>query len=214
MIPKLMHQIWVGPLPPPLAWMSTWKEKHPGWKYRLWTNEDLQQHPWINFRHMKTYYNQGKFNGVADLMRYEILYDWGGVVIAADSICLNPIDELFQDNYPLYAINTGDYEGKKRKRFRDKGSMTPLYAAQPGHIFTMNLIQTLKRKKQLLGNPVNATGNRFMQYMVFNYKPPIKIWPMHYFISDHFNGWKYQGPDKVFARHFWGTTRGTYDKGL
>lgn len=208
-----MHQIWVGPNPAPVKWLQTWPDMHPGWQYKLWDNHDLDSWPWINLKHMKTYFAKGLYNGVADLMRYEILLMFGGVVVAADSICLHPIDQLFDDDYPLYSISTGDYEGGPRKKFRNKGSMTPLYAAVPDHAFTKLLIDTLNRKRKLL-TPVKGTGNRFMQYMVANYKPRIKIWPMHYFISDHFNGWKYGGKDTVYARHFWGTTRGTYEQGI
>lgn len=213
MIPKLMHQIWVGPKPRPVKWLQTWQDQHPDWTYKIWNNNDFQNGKWKNSRHLYMYAANGKWNGVADLMRYEILYRHGGILVAADSICLNPIDELFDDNFKLYTINTGEYEGGPRKS-RNIGSVTPLYAAVPGHWFTKKLIDTLHGKKYLHPNPVIGTGNRFMQRMLFTWHPEIKVWPMHLFISDHFNGWKYKGSDKVYARHFWGTTKNTYDKGL
>ena len=30
-IPKIIHQLWIGPNPMPEKWMRTWKEKNPGW---------------------------------------------------------------------------------------------------------------------------------------------------------------------------------------
>ena len=28
---------------PPVEWFQTWKDQHPQWTYRLWTNRDLHQ---------------------------------------------------------------------------------------------------------------------------------------------------------------------------
>lgn len=89
-----MHQIWVGPLPPPEKWMRTWREMHPDWEYRLWGNEDLANGEWRNKAHMDFYAARGIWSGVADLMRYEILYRHGGVLVAADSECLRPLDDM------------------------------------------------------------------------------------------------------------------------
>jgi mannosyltransferase OCH1-like enzyme len=209
-IPRLLHQIWVGPRPAPVKWLATWRELHPQWQYRLWGNRELVTEPWVNERHIRDYYRRGRFNGVADLMRYEILYRFGGVVVAADSICLHPIDELFEDDFELYTINTGEYGG--RRVAKNLGSTTPLYAATPGHAFTKSLIDALAGVARL-ASPPWSTGNRFMQRMLKRLKPDIQIWPMHFFIPEHFNGWRYTGPDRIYAKHFWGTTRGTYAQG-
>jgi mannosyltransferase OCH1-like enzyme len=41
MIPKVIHQIWIGPKPAPKQMMQTWKEKHPGFEYILWNEEEI-----------------------------------------------------------------------------------------------------------------------------------------------------------------------------
>ena len=38
-----------------------------------------------------------ELNGVADMMRWEILYNEGGIVLDADSISLRPLDEFLLD---------------------------------------------------------------------------------------------------------------------
>ena len=43
MIPKILHQIWIGPKEPPIKLMKTWKEKHPEFRYILWNEEELQR---------------------------------------------------------------------------------------------------------------------------------------------------------------------------
>lgn len=211
-IPKLLHHIWVGPLPPPTNWMKTWPEHHPDWEYRVWGNDDLAGIRWHNRKHMDHYAALGRWDGVADLMRYEILFEHGGVVLAADSICLRPIDDLFDDGFELYAINTGEYEGGPVDPSK-QGATTPLYAAAPGHLFTKALIKGLAKKKvSKLRSPARSTGNWYMRKMIARHQPPLKVWPMHLFIPEHFNGWKYRGPDMPYARHLWGTTRGNYDQ--
>jgi hypothetical protein len=36
MIPKIIHQLWIGPHPCPVEIMHTWKNKHPDYEYILW----------------------------------------------------------------------------------------------------------------------------------------------------------------------------------
>ena len=44
MIPRILHQIWVGPDPIPAeyaAYMDGWARMHPEWEHRVWTDENL-----------------------------------------------------------------------------------------------------------------------------------------------------------------------------
>ncbi len=55
--------------------------------------------------------------------------------------------------------------------------------------------------------------------MVKKHNPKIMIWPMHYFIPYHpvtaeaKNPYEYIGNGKIYAKHFWGTTRRCYNEG-
>jgi mannosyltransferase OCH1-like enzyme len=54
-IPKIIHQIWVGPKPLPEFYKklaNSWIKKHPDWKYRLWTDKEVAQ---INLTNQKIY---------------------------------------------------------------------------------------------------------------------------------------------------------------
>ena len=47
MIPKILHQVWLGPNTIPrefLDWRGGWRSLHPDWTYMLHTNEDVPQH--------------------------------------------------------------------------------------------------------------------------------------------------------------------------
>ena len=96
-IPKRIHQIWIGPKKIPkkyLDWSKTWKKNHPGWDYKLWTNEDLKNFPMQNRYIFDSSDNVG-FK--SDLARYEILYKYGGIYIDTDFESLKQIPDELRD---------------------------------------------------------------------------------------------------------------------
>jgi mannosyltransferase OCH1-like enzyme len=92
-IPKIIHQIWLGsPVPECFkAFMKSWELHHPGWTYILWTDEKVKT---------LTLYNQDLFDAAtnfgekADILRYELLYFFGGVYADCDQECLRSLDFL------------------------------------------------------------------------------------------------------------------------
>ena len=44
-IPKIIHQIWIGPKTPPTKLMDTWKNKHEkeGFEYIRWTEDEMKK---------------------------------------------------------------------------------------------------------------------------------------------------------------------------
>jgi len=95
-IPKVIHQIWVGGGKIPeeyKKYMRTWKDKHPGWEYKLWTDDDIEGFEWINRKHFDNAANPGM---KSDIWRYEIVYRYGGVYIDCDMECIRPLDPLHE----------------------------------------------------------------------------------------------------------------------
>lgn len=92
-IPKIIHQIWIGPKVPPYIWINTWKndymEKHDYYEYNLWDNESVEEilnkYPRIKI----IYEKEELYCGKADILRYLILYEYGGIYIDADSVWVN-----------------------------------------------------------------------------------------------------------------------------
>lgn len=98
MIPRVIHQIWLGSEVPDhlAAYMETWRHHHPDWEWRLWTdtnrpelrNEDL-------YRRADELAVAGHAHQLrADLLRYELLLDHGGMYADADFECLRPLDPI------------------------------------------------------------------------------------------------------------------------
>lgn len=212
---KNMIHIWVGPRPPPSKWMNTWKDKHPDWNYSVFTDAFLHEklHTFKNKHLIEEYYSRGKFNGVADLVRYELLYDAGGFIPPADSACLHNTDELF--NSPIdYCYSV--YENERLR----PGFMSPIMASNPKNDFLKTLIDELHelRPSDLSDEVWKSTGNEWLSRMVPKYKPKIKIWPSYTLIPKHYerSSKRYAGPGKIYADQFWGSTAGgtNYDSGV
>lgn len=203
-IPKIIHQLWVGNKPRPDKWMRTWQMINPDWEYRVWDNNAVKATKWVNQKHIDYYFNRQIWHGVSDVCTYEILFNHGGVMVGADAVCEQPIDELFTDGFDAYGV----YENEKVR----PGLISPLLASVKGGKFAAELIEGL-RQKERVGEPWLTTGNKYMGEMYEKTKQNVKIFPSHYFNPEHFTGEKYDGNDKIYARQKWGTTRQAYDEG-
>ena len=101
-IPKVIHQVWIGGDVPEVfrPLMKTWLEKHVGrgWKYKLWTDEDVKDYPLIN----REYYDATDNPGVkSDILKWEIIYNHGGVYVDIDHECLRALD-ILHHTYDFY----------------------------------------------------------------------------------------------------------------
>jgi len=92
-IPKIFHQIWVGPNPFPnefREYQKIWLEKHPGWKLMFWTENNLPQ----DMIRTEGYEKLRIPSERSDILRLEVLYLYGGVYIDTDMCCLKNIEPL------------------------------------------------------------------------------------------------------------------------
>lgn len=101
MIPQVIHQIWLGGTPPEqiCEWLDGWREHHAQWDYKLWTDDNRP--PLTN---ELAFLRAPSFAMKADILRYELLRDYGGVYIDADFECHHPIDDLVQAR-PLLLVS-------------------------------------------------------------------------------------------------------------
>jgi len=214
-IEKKISQIWIGPKPAPVKWMHTWRDKHPDWKYSIFDDNMLKSRKWKNQHLIEHYYNTGKWPGVSDLIRYELLYEQGGFWPEADMTCLENTEELFTSPddhaYSCYENERG------RHNF-----IQPIMACNPENEFVKHVIDTLHilTPQELSPEPFRSTGNLFLSRHVPHWMHKLTVWPSHYFIPLFYIGGakRYDGPDKVYADHKWGSTGHansiTYDKGV
>ena len=90
-VPRKLHQIWLGPKPPPDAHAAAWRALHPDWEYKLWRDADVAALGLENAAAFSAATNWGE---ASDIARYEILLRFGGVYADMDFEPLRPLDAL------------------------------------------------------------------------------------------------------------------------
>lgn len=92
-IPKKIHQIWLGsPLPDKYKmYTKSWVKKHPDWEYKLWTDKDASS---IHIEKREIFDKATNQGMKSDILRYEILRQFGGLYVDTDFECLKPFDDL------------------------------------------------------------------------------------------------------------------------
>lgn len=145
-IPKIIHQVWLGsPVPESfIALQQSWIEFHVGrgWSYKLWTDEDVANMQLYN----QEFYDATDNYGIkSDILRWEIVYKYGGVYVDMDYECLHALDD-FHYTYDFYtALQPLD------TLFVQLGAA--LFGSRPGHPILKHCIETIKDDWHLQGAP-------------------------------------------------------------
>lgn len=196
-VPKIIHQIWIGPNPRPEHWMRTWREMNPSFQYELWDNERCKS---FDFSNAKKIEESPELCGKADIMRYEILERFGGIFIDADSECIKPLDdELLQhDNFACYENELA------RPRLIANGYL----GAVKGSELMRILIEGLRNRDVRALRAWLTTGPVYLTQVNMLYPELLHIFPSHYFIPKHYSGVEYAGDGPIYAKQYWGSTVG------
>lgn len=206
MIPKLMHFIWVGDQAKcPTNCMDTWRALNPTWEFLLWDDSDLESQDWINRDHMAAMYGK-ELNGVADMMRWEILHAKGGVVVDADSIALRPLDD--------HLLDCEAFACWESEIARPGLIAAGYFGCEAGNPFVEQIVRDIHAEPSVTDamawktvGPQRLTES----YRKYGYSK-LRVYPSHYFIPRHFTGLTYDGTDPIYADQLWGSTRRAYDE--
>lgn len=205
LIPKVLHLTWVGDdSKRPNNCIQTWIDMNPGWVVKIWGNDDLRDTEWVNARHIKAMWDR-ELNGVADLMRWEILYREGGIVVDADSICVRPLDDWLLE---AEAIACWENEITRPRLIGCN-----MVGSVPGNPFMGQIIQDLHAKDTVIDDMAWKTvGPLCLTTSYFKHRyTGLTILPSHFFIPDHFSGVHYEGRGMVYAKQEWASTHQSYD---
>lgn len=148
-IPKIIHQIWIGgPLPEAFKDLcDSWKVyyNNRGWLYKLWTDEDVDALNLYN----RGFYDATKKPGIrSDLMKWEIIYKFGGFYLDVDFESLQPLDDLSGYDFVTALQPLDTY-------FLQLGAA--FYGARSGHPILEYCIKTVKKDWRLKTTP-HKTG--------------------------------------------------------
>ena len=101
-IPNIIHFIWLGgPLPDKFKpYIDSWSHFHP---VKLWTEKEESQLNWIHPWAKLLYEDAQNFAEKSDILRYEILFQHGGIYSDIDVFCLKPFDDLLTSGLSFFA---------------------------------------------------------------------------------------------------------------
>jgi GT2 family glycosyltransferase len=206
-IPKIIHQLWIGPKPRPSKFMATWKDKHPDYEYIMWNEEELSKRD-LRLECVSRINEIEEINGKADIIRWEILYHYGGLFIDADSICIEPFDYLIEQHKPFCG-----YENETaRPGLVATGTMAfpknhPLPRGAINYI-KLNEVSRAKTGKMAWRTVGPELLTKLLQTNLFS---DVVIYPSYYFLPKHLTGLQYMGHSIVYAYQEWGSTKQNYE---
>jgi mannosyltransferase OCH1-like enzyme len=205
MIPKLLHIIWVGDeTRRPDNCIETWRRHNPDWELRVWGNDALASYGWVNSSHMRQM-AQREMNGVADLMRWEILYHEGGFVVDADSVAMRPLAH--------WLFECESFACWENEIVRPGLIAAGYVASVPENPLIGQIVLDLQAQASVVNDMAWKTvGPQRLTDTYFRHQGRgMTVWPSHFFIPEHFSGLRYEGSGHVFARQEWASTRRSYD---
>ncbi len=206
-IPKIIHQLWIGNKPAPVNLMNSWKEKNKDFQYIFWNEEEIIRRG-MKFRCQNRINEIEEINGKADIMRWEILYHYGGIFIDADSICVEPIDDVL--------LNKKCFAGWEQEEIRTGLVATGTMGFPAKHPLldaAINYIYNNEVSLNKTGNPAWITvGPQLLTnlYNTGNFKD-LHIFPSYTFLPEHNSGLEYKGHGKIYSYQLWGSTHNSYD---
>ena len=205
LIPKVIHHIWLGEkdLPPYFKkFKKSWQDNNPEYKFFLWNDEKCENLSLINRKLFDSIDNKGC---KSDILRYEILYKYGGIYIDTDFECIRPIpDEFLKESF--VACMAFDYKPVVNNAFLMSEPKTKLLrdiikgCSYPENESTNNILKSsgpFMITKQISRN-LNQ-GNKKILILPSNYCYPIPSFIKDLKLSNLIT-------EDTFSIHHWATT--------
>ena len=200
-IPKIGHICWFGPHDPPQEAMDTWINNNPGIMWSLWRDHTTG---WMDQEHINARAAKQEWNGVCDIIRYQLLYKFGGICVDADSASVKPLVEGdFFDRETAVAC----YEHEEvRPGMIGCGFM----GAPKGHPFMEACVDEAHGQ-----DPREAAwktvGPMLITKIAKEMPDQIHVYPARSFNPEHYSGAKAPGTHPIFGFQYWAGTTG-YNK--
>lgn len=208
LIPRVIHRLWLGQdsIPPAFErYGETWQTHHPHWEVKLWTDDNLP--PLSCQREVD---RAGNFKSRYDMVRYEVVRQFGGIIIDLDMECLRPLDPLLGGVEAFVGRETG----------KERRVGTQIIGAVPRHPLLEQAVEQLRRTAGEGKTASQQAGPAFLTRMVDDFRDQITIFPRATFLSPltieppkrpddfpeiyavhhHAESWRGTGPEAEIAR--------------
>lgn len=142
-IPRIIHQTWKDQNIPQRfkSYVRSWQKNHPSWEYHLW--DDTANRHFIQTQYswfLPIYDNYSLNIQRADVIRYFILYTWGGLYVDLDFECFKPVDPLLTGKACVFGIESPEHSLRKGV---DRIISNAFMAAVPRHPFFYTVMKQL-----------------------------------------------------------------------
>ena len=168
-VPRIVHQIWVGPEPLPdefASYVETWRRNHPGWEHRLWTEENLP----TDLRWPEALERIRHPAERADILRLELLWRHGGVYADTDLECRRSMEPEIGDAEFFTAYLKPKNVDKSSDRVNNA-----FIGSVPGHPLLDRALDEL-RPQEWHGFDKTGSGSVFFDALVKQF-PEVRILP-------------------------------------
>lgn len=199
-IPRILHTFWGGEEMPEeyQRYWEQWYELHPDWEFRHWTPELIPE-----LRHQELYDHPESWSRKSnpwqwrsDLVRYEILYDQGGLYVDMDLEPLRPVDELLRGAWAVL--------GREDQKYAANGFL----ASVPGSDFLADILSGLEeRAREMWDHRVNRSIGPHYVTDVLRRHPEVRVLPSEYLYPYHWSELNREGEDfaaqGAYTVHHW-----------
>jgi mannosyltransferase OCH1-like enzyme len=147
-IPRVFHWIWLGSASLPIEhqrWMDGWQETHPLWSHRVWRDADVPA-----LRNQVCFDAARSWAQKADILRYEILLQQGGVYLDTDVECCKSIEPLLEGATAVIGREDSILLGNS------------VMAATPGHPWVQGLVDGLAQSVAEHRLTMDQTGPAYL----------------------------------------------------
>lgn len=209
-VPQILHQIWLGPNPPPSEWIGVWREMYADWTYVLWREDHADRlfegvsHPAVEAK-FRDYQARGHWHGAANVLRAEILLRHGGVYVDVDSRPLVPFTgAAFMDAsvFAAYEPNVPDLPGRVANGTIGAETNAPAMATWVRAIAELDAVEP----------SWDTTGGTSLTAALLLHRRccDIRVMPPRVFYPRDPHGRLAHGTEDPYTDHFWATTNASY----
>lgn len=230
MIPKIIHQYWNGKNRP-VSLMEECRSMHPDWEYNLWTPENI--HKIKNFKNKKIFhaFSKQQVNGQSDILRFEVLNEFGGIYLDADTYCFRSLDELRKNGFFAGYHDHGNNNIKQVDHGFGHLIASAVIGSVKNHPLSKRLVDFLENNPSHAYKPAwRAVGPGHLTRMInscniCNATGDVKIYPFYAFVPYQHGEIKtiekyidnLQNLPKVkahnsYCMNLWGTTFNSWNK--
>jgi hypothetical protein len=166
MIPRCFHWVWLGDEPLPARfrdWIEGWIQRHPGWEWRLWRDEDRP-----SLQNEACFRRASVLAQRADILRYELIHRFGGVYLDVDMECLRCIDPLLD--------GVRGFAAEEQPGVLGNG----IFGAVPGHPWLAEVVTRLPASMREHENIARATGPGHLTEVTRGH-PEVTVFPQELF---------------------------------